>query len=98
MSIPIGMSVIGSPIDTSLVQAAQAQQTASKARDRERAVEERTRRYVDELELKVSGVESAEAVKQLPQNDSEQAHSEHEAKDQDHRESDDDRSRLDVTA
>ncbi len=92
------MSVIGSPIDTSLVQAAQAQQTASKARDRERAVEERTKRYVDELELKVSGVESAEALRQLPQNDSEQEHSEHEAKDQDRRETDEDQPHVDVTA
>ncbi len=92
------MSVIGSPIDTSLVQAAQAQQTASKARDRERAAESRTQRYVDELELRVASVESAEAVRQLPRNDSEQAHSEHEAKDQGRIDGDEDQPHLDVTA
>jgi hypothetical protein len=57
------MSSIGSPIDTSLVQAAQAQQTASKARDRERAASERTQRYTDLLDLKVAGLESAEALR-----------------------------------
>lgn len=89
------MSVIGSPIDTSLVQAAQAQQTAAKARDRERKVEERTQRYIDELELKVGGLESTEAVRRLPKNDSEQAQSEHESKDQAGGETG---QRLDVTA
>ncbi len=74
------MSVIGSPIDTSLVQAAQAQQTASKARDRERAASERSQRYTDMLELRVSGMESSEAVRQLPHSDSEQADHEREAR------------------
>ncbi len=75
------MSTIGSPIDTSLVQAAQAQQTASKARDRERAEEDdRTQRYTDTLELKVAGVVSADAARQLPRNDSEQAEHDREAK------------------
>ena len=96
------MSAAGSPIDMSLVQAAQAQQTASKARDRERAAEDRTQRYSDLLELRVAGVELAEALRQLPQNDSEQAGAEHEAKG--HRQSgqpkrdDDERPHIDVTA
>ena len=94
------MSSIGSPIDTSLVQAAQAQQTASKARDRERAATERTQRYTDLLDLKVVGLESAEALRQLPQNDSEQANDEHEAKGHRHRaesEQGEDRPHVDVT-
>ncbi len=95
------MSSIGSPIDTSLVQAAQAQQTASKARDRERAVSERTQRYTDQFELKVAGLESAEALRQLPQNDSEQANDEHEAKGHRHgnkSQTGEDRPHIDVTA
>lgn len=83
------MSISGSPIDTSLVQAAQAQQTASKARDREKALTERTQRYTDQLDLRVAGIESAEALRQLPANDSEQADAEHEAKGHD---------RIDLTA
>ncbi len=75
------MSMIGSPIETSILQAAQAQQTASKARDRERAATERARRFQDLVELRVAGMEMAEAVRKLPQNDSEQAGAEHQAKD-----------------
>lgn len=85
------MSISGSPIDTSLVQAAQAQQTASKTRDKEKALAERTQRYTDQIDLKVAGIESSEAIRQLPQNDSEQAESEHQAKG-------DDRPTIDVTA
>ncbi len=92
------MSVIGSPIDTSLVQAAQAQQTASKARDRERAVSERSQRYTDMLELRVSGMESGEAVRPLPHSDSEQADHEREAKKQPAPRDSVDVERLDVTA
>jgi hypothetical protein len=95
------MSSIGSPIDTSLVQAAQAQQTASKARDKERAATERTQRYTDLLDLKIAGLESAEALRQLPQNDSEQANDEHEAKGHRHRresETDEGQPHIDVTA
>ena len=93
------MSIGGSPIDTSLVQAAQAQQTASKTRDRERAEAERTQRRTDEVELKVAGMESGEAVRRLPQNDSEQAGAEREAKGQrEPPESEEGRGRLDVTA
>lgn len=65
------------PIDSSIVQTAQAQVSASKARDRERAASERTRRFEDQVELRVAGMESAEAVRKLPQNDSEQAEDEH---------------------
>ena len=90
------MSVIG-PIDSSLVQAAQAQETASKARDRERAVSDRTQRYTDQLDMKAAGVESADAVRQLPQNDSEQAAHEHEAKDHRPQDDDDDAKHIDVT-
>ncbi len=74
------MSTIGSPLNTSLIQTAQAQQTASKARDRERAASERTQRYKDMLDLKVAGVESTEAVRQLPHSDSEQAGHESDAR------------------
>jgi hypothetical protein len=95
------MSSIGSPIDTSLVQAAQAQQSASKAKDKERATSERTQRYADQLELRVAGLESAEALRQLPENESEQANDEHEAKGHRHRGeggSDENRPHVDVTA
>lgn len=73
------MSVIGSPIETSLVQAAQAQQTASKSRDKEKAQTESGRRFQDVVELRVAGMESADAIRKLPSNDSEQAESEHHA-------------------
>lgn len=71
------MSTIGSPIQTSLVQAAQAQQNASKAKDRERAVTEQVRRHQDRVELRVAETESADAIRKLPSNDSEQAEDEH---------------------
>jgi hypothetical protein len=73
------MSSIGSPTDTSLLQAAQAQQSASKARDREKAKSDGARRFQDMVELRVAGLETAEAVRRLPRNDSEQAESEHQA-------------------
>ncbi len=73
------MSIGGNPIETSLLQAAQAQQTASKARDRERVLSERTRRYTDLVDLRVADLESTEAVRRLPANESEQAGAEHEA-------------------
>ena len=76
----VGMTTIGSPLDTSLIQTAQAQQVASKARDRERAATERTQRYKDMLDLKVAGIESAEAARQLPHSDSEQAGHESQAR------------------
>ncbi len=74
------MSVVGSPIETSLLQAAQAQQTASKARDRERATSDSGQRFTDLVELRVAGVESAEALRKLPQNDSQEAEAEHESR------------------
>ena len=75
------MSSIGSPIAASLVQAAQAQQVASKARDRKRTEETTTHREDDLVELRIKGLESAEAVRDLPANDSEQAETEDDAKD-----------------
>jgi len=74
------MSSIGSPIDASLLQAAQAQQTAAKARDKERAATESGRRFKDIVELRVSGVEDETALRRVPENDSEQAQSEQQAK------------------
>jgi hypothetical protein len=70
------MSVVGSSLETSALQAIQAQQVASKARDKEKAQSASGRRFNDLVELRVAGVETAEAVRALPHNDSEQAHSE----------------------
>jgi len=91
------MSTISSPLDTSLIQAAQAQQTASKARDRERAEAERTQRYTDMLDLKVAGVVSSEAARELPRNDSEEADHDREARKQPVPRNDDEASHIDVT-
>ncbi len=74
------MSAVPSPIETSLLQAAQAQQTAAKARDRERATSDSGQRFTDLVELRVAGVESAEALRKLPQNDSQEAEAEHESR------------------
>lgn len=76
-----GMGVIGSPLETAPLQAVQAQQVASKARDREKTPTPTGRRFNDLVELRVAGLETAEAVRHLPQNDSEQAQSEHESHD-----------------
>ena len=95
------MSSIGSPIDTSLLQAAQAQQQAAKARDREKAATESGRRFQDLVELRVAGMETAEAVRRLPQNDSEQAETEQESKSQPQgyeRSEEEDRPHIDVQA
>ncbi len=75
------MSSIGSPSAASMLQAAQAQQVASKARDRKRAEETKTQRDDDLVDLRVEGLESAEAIRDLPANDSEQGKAEHESKD-----------------
>jgi hypothetical protein len=96
------MSTIGggTPIDTSLLQTAQAQQAASKARDKEKA-SERGRRFQDLVDLRVAGVESDDAVRKLPSNDSEQAEAEHQAQSQPERLPDtdeDERPRIDVQA
>ncbi len=84
---------------TSLLQAAQAQQVVSKARDRERASTDQTRRFQDMLDLKAAGVEAVEAIRDLPADDSEHAEPEHQAPDEsDQDETEDDRSSLDITA
>ncbi len=75
------MSSIPSASAASVIQAAQAQQVASKARDRKRAEETKTQRDDDLVDLKVKGLESAAAVHDLPSNDSEQGKAEHESKD-----------------
>lgn len=77
------MSTIGSPLETSLLQAAQAQQVASKTRDREKAASESTRRYADQIDLKVAGVETADAIRKLPHSDSEE--NQQEQRSHDHR-------------
>jgi hypothetical protein len=93
------MSSIGSPVDTSLLQAAQAQQVAAKRRDRERAATDSARRYQDLVDLKVAGMESAEALRKLPNNDSEQADAEHDAQPgPEARTTDEDRPHIDVQA
>ena len=73
------MSVIGSPLETSALLALQAQHVASKARDKAQSQSASGRTFNDLVELRVAGVESAEAVRALPQNQSEQAQTEHEA-------------------
>ena len=85
------MSTIGGPLNTSLIQAAQAQQTASKARDREKAASRRTRDPRDVVDLRVSEVELPEAVRHLPRNDSEEAEDEHRRQHVDTGASDEDR-------
>lgn len=82
---------------TSVLQTVVAQQTANKARERERAASDAARRFQDIVELRVSGVESADAVRPLPQNDSEQARDEHEAEDPESRKALMDAQRIDVT-
>ena len=93
------MSTIGSPIETSLLQAAQAQQTASKARDREKAATESGRRFADQVDLKVAGVESTDAVRPLPHTDSEENEQEHRSHaDAPTLPEDEDRPHIDLTA
>lgn len=98
------MSSIGSPILTSLLQVAQAQQVMSKARDRERATTDQTRRFQDMLDLKAAGVEAVEAIHDLPADDSEHAEPEHEAPDESEQDeskqdkTEEDGSSLDITA
>ena len=76
------MSVIGSPIDTSLLQTAQAQQAASKARDKEKADSNRPRRDRDQVELRIAGLETIAAVRKLPQTNSEESDVERDGRDQ----------------
>lgn len=98
------MSLIGSPLLTSLLQAAQAQQVVSKARDRERATTDQTRRFQDMLDLKAAGVEAVEAIHDLPADDSEHPEPEQEAPDESKQDetkqdkTEEDGSSLDITA
>jgi len=91
------MSVVGSPLETAALQAIQAQHVASKARDREKAQSASGRKFNDLVELRVAGLETPEAVRALPQNNSEQAESEHESHQSPGRD-DQPGSRLDVKA
>lgn len=99
------MSTIGTPIDMSLLQTAQAQQKAGNARDLERARNERSRRTQDRVELRIGDTEDSDALRRLPHNDSEQAGSEQRAKHHGHLtfvgdddDQDDALSTIDVTA
>ncbi len=93
------MSTIGSPILTSLLQAAQAQQVVSKARDRERRASDQTRRFQDLVDLRVAGLETAEAVRDLSSNDPGKAEPEHQAPENSvQHETEEDQPQLDVTA
>jgi hypothetical protein len=73
------MSVVGSPLETAALQAVTAQHVASKARDKEKAESSSGRRFNDLVELRIAGVETADAVRALPRNDSEQAETEHDS-------------------
>ncbi len=93
------MSTIGSPILTSLLQVAQAQQVVSKARDRERRASDQTRRFQDLVDLHVAGLETAEAVRDLSSNDPDKAEPDHQAPENSaQHETEEDQSQLDVTA
>ena len=74
------MSVVVSSLETSALQAIQAQHVASKARDREKSESASGRRFADLVELRVAGVESDDALRGLPSNDSEQGDQEREGK------------------
>lgn len=74
------MSTLGSSIETSVLQAAQAQRMASKARDKERADSGSSKRMADILDLKTAAVEGVDAPRRLPGNDSEEMADEQRAK------------------
>jgi hypothetical protein len=74
--------VVGSSLETSALQAIAAQQVASKARDREKSESVSGRRFEDLVELRVAGVETGDAVRGLPSNDSEQGDQEREGRKQ----------------
>jgi hypothetical protein len=101
---PISMSVVGSSLETSALLAAQAQQTASKARDREKSESASGRRFADLVELRIAGVESSDAARGLPSNDSEQGDQERDGKRQQQAgyahvvDEDDKKPRVDITA
>ncbi len=93
------MSTIGSPILTSLLQAAQAQQVVSKARDRERRASDQTRRFQDLVDLHVAGLETAQAVRDLSSNDPDKSEQDHQApQNSAQHETEEDQPQLDVTA
>ncbi len=56
------MGQIGNPIVNSFIQAAQAQQVAARARDRDRASESAAKERLDKLDLRVEQTEAPEAV------------------------------------
>ena len=87
--------MIPSSIESSLIQTAQAQQAAAKGRDREKKIAEEARTPQDTVELRVAGVEDADAIRRLPRNDSEQAEEEQRGQ---QRRPPDDGSTLDVRA
>lgn len=75
------MSTIGSVIATSLLQTAQAQQTASKTRDKEKSsAQQAAQRYRDMVEFQAAAIEEANAIRELPHNESEQHGYEHNSK------------------
>jgi hypothetical protein len=76
------MSVVGSSLETSALQAIQAQHIASKARDREKSESAAGRRFQDLVELRVAGVESDDALRGLPSNNSEQGDQERDSRKQ----------------
>lgn len=97
--------MVGSSLETSALQAIVAQQVASKARDREKSESASGRHFKDLVEVRVSGVETGDAVRGLPSNDSEQGHQERAGRRQQQagyaQDVDDDgtgRSHVDVTA
>jgi hypothetical protein len=92
------MSVVGSSLETAALQAIHASHVASKARDKEKAESASGRRFNDLVELRVSGVETADAVKPLPRNDSEQAECEHQEQDHSTGEPPDERPHIDLKA
>ena len=91
------MSTFGASIATSALQAVQAQQSAGKARDKERADTDSGQRLADILDLKLAGVAAAEAARRLPQNDSEETAEEQRSK-QHHPPADGEQPRIDITA
>lgn len=99
------MSVVGPSPEISALQAVAAQQVASKARDREKSESATGRRFQDLVELRVAGVETGDAVRGLPSNDSEQGDQERESRKQSQagygkvvEEGDDGRPHVDVKA
>lgn len=71
------MSTIGSNLETSLLQAANAQQQAAKQRDRDRAGQTDSARSIRDLvDLRVATADSAQAIRRVPGENSEQAEEE----------------------